>query len=292
MSAITDDSKDITYLSFLDPAELSALRRKLEAERLASKQRQDKTNSQPLQHKSSMKDVAGDFELAKKTSADTATRNVRVQSPATADAISYSNPEDVGDISVMSTGSRRPQRTKSFEEMTSAFFLPDVTIHKAKAQSEQVDAGAGPTTGVAMPIPVSERDIDTTFATERPAQDPQDALASVVSQLQDEVKQLKHELGKTEKDYERCDPAVGKSKRVALKTKMEALVKEVEKRSEQVYALFDVLEGQKGNNPFDEVEETLQSIGVDLKEMQKRARFGVRAEEDKENTVDVSAVSF
>ncbi|KAF2151883.1 hypothetical protein K461DRAFT_279398 [Myriangium duriaei CBS 260.36] len=307
---LDDDSKDITYLSFLDPAELAALRKKLEAERLGSKQRpavdagtDGKARGQTMPRKSSLKDITSGLDLTSKTSAtarskEATNRAVRVQSPATADAISYSTPEDVGDMSILSSVSRRPQRTKSFEEMTSAFLLPDITVRNSvtsKPQhSEGYTAGAehAPST-IPKPIPVSERDIDSTFATVRPAQNPQDALASVVAQLQEEIKHLKAELGKTEKDYEGCDPALGKRKRIALKTRMEGLVREIEKRSEQVYALYDVLEGQKDSEQF-EVEETLQSLGIDLEEVKKRAgaRTSKHHSEDDVESVDISTVSY
>ncbi|GAM88397.1 hypothetical protein ANO11243_064300 [Dothideomycetidae sp. 11243] len=295
-----DDSKDITYLSFLDPAELSALRKKLEAERLASKHRSENKTAQTVPRKSSMKDATGGLDVASKTAAtgraaDGTTRAVRVQSPETADAISYSTPEDIADMSVLSTASRRPQRSQSFEEMTSAFLLPDITIRNPASNAH--NASNDKAGDVPKPIPVSERDVDTTFATVRPAQDPKDALAVVVAQLQDEIRHLKTILGKTEKAYERCDPAIGKRKRVELKTRIESLVKEIEKRSEQVYALYDVLEGQKDNESFG-VEDTLQSLGIDLEDVKRRASTRTEADGNEESEAesidigDVSAMSY
>lgn len=289
-----EDSKDITYLSFLDPAELSALRMKLETERLASKQRHNsappangtKPGSQSLPRKSALTtDKATNGRMANNIN-----RAVRVQSPATADAISYTTPEDGAEASMLSNISRRPQRSQSFEEMTSAFLLPDITMHKDAA----VGATGGVSAAVKKPVPVTEREIDGSFATQRPAQDPNEALAWVVEQLQEEIKQSKRDLGQTEREYEGCDPAIGKRKRVGLKTRMEELVAQIERRSEQVYALYDVLEGQDRNGR--ELDETLQDLGIDLAEMRKRAVSGNGARTggpiaDDAESVDIGDVS-
>jgi predicted nuclease with TOPRIM domain len=140
-----EDSKDITYLSFLDPRELARLRKTLEEERRASKttravsapQAQDNatsTNMTAVPRKSSMRDVAnndtGRFTIRSQMDENTGLlKNVRIQSPHTSDAISYSEPRESIEASFMSTSSRRRNRTKSIEEMTSAFILPDITLH-------------------------------------------------------------------------------------------------------------------------------------------------------------------
>ncbi|PSK34131.1 Spindle pole body protein ppc89 [Elsinoe australis] len=263
-----DSTKDITYLSFLDPSDLSALRRKLEAERLASKpQRATSLPTTPTDdktRKSSMRDITAGLDL---TGNDT--RNVRVQSPATADHISYSTPED-GDVdaSVVSSASRRPQHSRSFEEMTSAFILPDITLREAGKgkivpahdgeNCTACPANEGRDVPVPTLVPVGEReDVDVTNMTVRPAEEPKVALTRVIKGLQDEVVHLKRELGERQREYALHDPSVGRRKRGEVKGRMDELVREVERRSEMVYRLYDVLEGQREG-----IEDTLRGLGI------------------------------
>jgi hypothetical protein len=314
-----EDSRDITYLSFPDPRELARLRKTLEEERRASKtaravseqQAQDNatsTNMAAAPRKSSLRDVTnmdtGRFTIRSQVDENTGLlKNVRIQSPHTSDAISYSEPRESIEASFMSTSSRRRNRTKSIEEMTSAFILPDITLHTGPgAQAamantvsdishDDLNCTACPShdsqdkeVTIPQPIPVSERDIDDTNATIRPSQPPPVALATVLKQLEDEVKHLKLQILSYEKMYNKHDPALGRRKRLAVKQKMESLMAEIERRSDQIYALYDVLEGQKspaadtnGEQQLQElddeqVEETLQSLGIDVGELAQRAR--------------------
>ncbi|KAI4740244.1 hypothetical protein E4T50_09316 [Aureobasidium sp. EXF-12298] len=314
-----EDSRDITYLSYLDPSELAKLRKTLEEERRASKtaravsgpQAQDNatsTNMTAAPRKSSLRDVTnmdtGRFTIRSQVYENTGLlKNVRIQSPHTSDAISYSEPRESIEASFMSTSSRRRNRTKSIEEMTSAFILPDITLHTGPgAQAtmantvgdishDDLNCTACPShdsqdkeVTIPQPIPISEREIDDTNATIRPSQPPPVALATVLKQLEDEVRHLKLQLLSYEKMYNKHDPALGRRKRLAVKQKMDSLMAEIERRSDQIYALYDVLEGQKspaadtdGEQQLQElddeqVEETLQSLGIDVGELAQRAR--------------------
>ena len=187
--------------------------------------------------------------------------------------------------------------------MTSAFILPDITLHTGPgAQAtmaetvgdishENLNCTVCPSQDsqdkevtIPLPVPVSEREIDDTNATIRPSQSPPVALATVLKQLEDEVKHLKLQFQSYEKMYNKHDPALGRRKRLAVKEKMDSLMVEIERRSDQIYALYDVLEGQKssaadmdGEQQLQElddeqVEETLQSLGIDVGELAQRAR--------------------
>ncbi|KAH0284665.1 hypothetical protein M436DRAFT_43851 [Aureobasidium namibiae CBS 147.97] len=314
-----EDSRDITYLSFLDPRELARLRKTLEEERRASKtaravsapQAQDNatsTNVTTMPRKSSLKDLVKDdtgrFTIRSQVDENTGLlKNVRIQSPHTSDAISYSEPRESMEASFMSTSSRRRNRTKSIEEMTSAFILPDITLHTGPGAQATMAETVGDISHdnlnctvcpsqdsqdkevtIPLPVPVSEREIDDSNATIRPSQPPPIALATVLKQLEDEVKHLKLQLQSYEKMYNKHDPALGRRKRLAVKQKMDYLMAEIERRSDQIYALYDVLEGQKssaadmdGEQQLQElddeqVEETLQSLGIDVGELAQRAR--------------------
>ncbi|KAF1349859.1 hypothetical protein BDV97DRAFT_177589 [Delphinella strobiligena] len=182
--------------------------------------------------------------------------------------------------------SRHQQRAKSNEE-TSAFILPDITLH-ARTENvvshDEVNCTACPSKSderkpVPAPVPVSERDIDDTDATMRPSQPPAVALATVMKQLEDEVAHLKMKLASYEKLYNAHDPATQRRLRRRHRAKMDSIIEDIEHRSDQIYALYDVLEGQKqaaaraGVECMDEeqVEETLQSLGIDIEDLAERA---------------------
>ena len=99
------------------------------------------------------------------------------------------------------------------------------------------------------------------------------ALATVLKQLEDEVKHMKLKFAAYERVYVSHDPAIGQRKRKALKEKIDLLLREIEKRSEQIYALYDVLEGQKDAatqmNP-EQVDETLQSLDINPASLAER----------------------
>jgi hypothetical protein len=177
--------------------------------------------------------------------------------------------------------------------MTSAFILPDITLSGREAQTKPVhDAGnctaCPPGTKdvtIPTPIPVTDRPediaVDVTSATIRPSQPPPLALATVIKQLQDEIAHLKHLLTVQQRLYNQHDPALSKRRRVQVKAAMDQLTSDIEKRSDQVYSLYDVLEGQKAADAAGAdvedfgVEETLESLGIDPAELSGRIGRGV-----------------
>jgi hypothetical protein len=193
-----------------------------------------------------------------------------------------------GDVSISSNTSRRRRRAASAEGMTSAFILPDITLSGREGQTKPAhDAGnctacpPGPKdVTIPTPVPVTDRpqDIpaDVTSATIRPSQPPPLALATVIKQLQDEITHLKLQLGAQQQLYSKHDPALSKRRRMEVKARMDKLTSDIEKRSDQVYSLYDVLEGQKAAEAagaeIDDagIEETLQSLGIDPAELSGR----------------------
>ncbi|KAI9715463.1 MAG: hypothetical protein M1812_005939 [Candelaria pacifica] len=130
-----------------------------------------------------------------------------------------------------------------------------------------------PRTTIKVPVlvPVSERMPESTSYEEeptmRPSQPPAEALAIVMKALQDELAHLKMELARHQTAYNKHDPSLSKRKRKSVYNKIEALLKAIDVKADQIYALYDVLEGQKadGHELGDrELELTLNSIGVDL----------------------------
>ena len=122
---------------------------------------------------------------------------------------------------------------------------------------------------IPKPVPVSERmpepipgEEDPTL---RPAQAPGLALATVLKGLEDEVAHMKIKLAKYQTLYNGHDPSLSKRQRKSVHQKMEVLLQAIDTKADQIYALYDVLEGQKQADQEltqEEVEITLQSIGI------------------------------
>jgi hypothetical protein len=113
-----------------------------------------------------------------------------------------------------------------------------------------------------MPVPAPYEDEPTM----RPAVQPGLALATVIKGLKDEVAHLKVELSRVQSAYNKHDSSLGMRQRKTLKKRLDELLKAIDAKSDQIYALYDVLEGQKQSGQQmseEDVEITLLSIGVD-----------------------------
>ncbi|PHH52763.1 Spindle pole body protein ppc89 [Ceratocystis fimbriata CBS 114723] len=131
---------------------------------------------------------------------------------------------------------------------------------------------------VARPIPVSDR---ISFAavqhfeepTMRPSQPPGNALAIVIKALEDESEHLNMELAGLQARYNALDKSLGKRERREVASQLRAIIKKLEAKNDQIYALYDVLEGQKQAGQMmteEQLETTIMNItgmnvaGVDL----------------------------
>ena len=145
---------------------------------------------------------------------------------------------------------------------------------------EHCTTGREPIT-IPRPIPVSERMPKSSpyeeEPTVRPAQAPGLALAIVMKGLEDELAHLKIELAQYQALYNGHDPALSKRRRKSVYCKIEALLKAIEVKADQVYALYDVLEGQKQDGH----EISLQSVGINTAGLHLRGG-GADAEQEKE----------
>ncbi|KAF2210914.1 hypothetical protein CERZMDRAFT_99086 [Cercospora zeae-maydis SCOH1-5] len=235
--------EDLTQLTDLDPVDVANLRRKLEDEmRARHSQKYDRAHAaadstvrsvtqRSVTRKSSLKDATVAHEG---TAQNELTKTVRVQSPHTADEISHSGHDTVGDVSSISNTGRRRRRSATNDGLTSAFIVPDITVAMG---------------GVAMPVAVTDRSVynpDATNITVRPSQAPILALATVIRHLEEETSQLKAKRDVENKAYATHDPSMARRVRIACLGRIEALTQEIERRSDQVYALYDVLEAHKG----------------------------------------------
>jgi hypothetical protein len=193
-------------------------------------------------------------------------------------------------MSRASNKSRR-RRSSAFTEMTSAFILPDITMaaHLVNATSNSIldDVPAHDSKRCSVckrilssntlniedinaptPIPVSIRTATDVDATLRPTQGPVQALGLVLKQLNDELTHLKLSLHVTEEKVRSSDPSLGKRARKALHERIDVLNRAINAKSDQIYALYDVVEAHKvdigklGEEEAlpEEVEKTLESI--------------------------------
>ena len=142
---------------------------------------------------------------------------------------------------------------------------------------------------IPKPIPVSDRMPQSSPYEEeptiRPAQAPGLALAVVMKGLDDELAHLKVELAQYQALYNGHDPALSKRKRKSVYHKIETLLKAIELKADQVYALYDVLEGQKQDGheiSEEEVEITLQSIGINVAGLHLRGGGADEEQQDEE----------
>lgn len=209
-------------------------------------------------------------------------------------------PRRHSDHSVASVASQRKKRV-NIEDMTSAFILPDITLSRVElaasnptrlpeadqraldniAQHEGKncmvcknvlpnDTCNHEPVKVSKPVPVSERMPQPTPYNEeptmRPSQPPAVALATVLKSLEDELSHLKMQLATYQSAYNKLDASLGKRQRKTLLEKIETVLRDIDMKSDQIYALYDVLEGQKGDREMteQEMEMTLESIGIDL----------------------------
>ncbi|MCJ1245070.1 hypothetical protein MMC30_002271 [Trapelia coarctata] len=127
---------------------------------------------------------------------------------------------------------------------------------------------------IPKPIPVSDRMPEPTEYEEeptiRPSQPPPVALAKVIKAVEDELAHLKMKLSRYQVLYNQHDASLSQRKRKAVMDKISSLLKAVDAKADQVYQLYDVLEGQKAAGQEmseDEFDMTIQSIGIDLEGM-------------------------
>ncbi|MCJ1377341.1 hypothetical protein MMC17_000436 [Xylographa soralifera] len=340
-------TENITFLSFLESGEIAKLRKTLEQERIARKQRlgqssnafQPRTDSTertdtalPLK-KSSMKDLTAppgngaddtihtqrDFNQV--TTVQAVSANIEpIRTKTLQSKLSTTHNRRYSEHSLLEQ--RNQRRGIGMEDMTSAFIVPDITMrnHIMTSQGSQnmsasaqqasnnhlkhdgqnctvckrvVESGSSHkhdetvkgAIKIPKPTPVSDRMPEAgqyeEEPTMRPSQPPPVALAAVIKGLEDELTHLKIQLSRYQSLYNQHDPALSKRKRKSVLANIEKITQAVDIKSDQIYALYDVLEGQKADGheiSEEEVEITLQSIGINL------GGLGLRGGELSENS--------
>ncbi|KAL9055819.1 MAG: hypothetical protein Q9162_003353, partial [Coniocarpon cinnabarinum] len=181
------------------------------------------------------------------------------------------------------------------ENMTSAFILPDITMTGAalasavNGKSNNVGHDFKKHKGIIpRPVPVSERPVSPTpenpDPTLRPSREPGVALSLVLHSLEAEITRLREQLSKFEDLYQQADPSLSKRRRKAIWARILRIGEAIERRADQVYALYDVLEGLKQSGlemKEEEVEVTLAELGVDAAYVQRATSTKAGAKETK-----------
>ncbi|KAJ5681910.1 uncharacterized protein N7477_001850 [Penicillium maclennaniae] len=298
----SSEAEDLTLLSVIDTNEIARLRKTLEEERLSRKNRRssmqkdltanDTVNSTrqsvhkaPLPRKSSLKAPQQVPLRPASAMGDTTSRSVAISDgDASLVVPTADRPRRHSDHSVASISQKK--KRSPMEDMTSAFILPDITLSRAELAASnplklpqatqraldgiaQHDGKNCMAVKIPKPVPVSERMPEPTPYNEdptmRPSQPPAVALATVLKALEDELSHLKMQLAGYQSAFNKLDASLGKKQRKALTEKVEKLIKDIDLKSDQIYALYDVLEGHKGRGDIteQEMEMTLQSIGLD-----------------------------
>lgn len=309
---------DVTLLSVIDEHEISRLRKTLEEERMMRKQRRSSVPKEynPTETINSTRQSILKTPAPRKSSLRESKAEIPRPASAIGDITTASKANTDGDSSLTvpipersrrhsenslpAVSQRRKQRNAP--DMTSAFILPDITLHHVdlaaadpsrlpQATQKALDTIArhngqnctvcnGHSTDgtcnhesvkVAKPIPVSERmpkpSVWNEEPTMRPSQPPAVALATVLKGLEDELSHLKMQLATYQSAYNKLDASLGKRPRKALQEKIDKIFKDIDMKSDQIYALYDVLEGQKQDGremTEHEMEATLESIGIDV----------------------------
>lgn len=240
-----------------------------------------------LPRKSSMKDTTKtnltQFEE------DMTSGNVSVDEPT--NGATQTN-QSITDASMLSNTSRR--RRSAPTEMTSAFIIPDLTLGIRKQstkldiaqklnakQHDNKDCTVCRREGADTPansdplrvpklVPVSSRTTDDADATLRPARSPKEALALVVKELRDERVHLHAELAVVRAMLESHDPSLGRRKRATLESDIADLLAKIKVKDDQIYNLYDVLEGQQDDDITEQfVEGVTEEIRQQDEEVEK-----------------------
>lgn len=137
-----------------------------------------------------------------------------------------------------------------------------ITSHRGVLSSADVATGKKRVT-VPRPVPVTDRDITLEDPTMRPSQSPGHALALVIKGLEDEAQHMQLELSRLQAKYNSSDKSLGRRERLKMAEGIRTLLKRLEVKNDQIYNLYDVLEGQKAAGQVmteEEVEMTVLNI--------------------------------
>lgn len=137
-----------------------------------------------------------------------------------------------------------------------------ICVRVATFHDKPLSKRAKQTVRVARPVPISKRapenenyEDDNTM---RPSRAPGIALATVIHGLEEEVAHLKIQHTKTVQVFHELDRSVKRAQRIDLVDQLKALQTMIDLKADQIYNLYDVLEGQVATGM------TMDESGVDI----------------------------
>ncbi|PHH80881.1 hypothetical protein CDD82_1461 [Ophiocordyceps australis] len=119
-----------------------------------------------------------------------------------------------------------------------------IASHGGVVSRSDVAAGKKRVT-VPRPVPVSDLGVVHEDQTVRPAQCPGNALALAIKTAKDKAHHLQLEYAQVQARYDSLDGSMGRRERNGLFDKMNKLLKRLNAKKDEIYNLYDVLEGQK-----------------------------------------------
>lgn len=163
---------------------------------------------------------------------------------------------------VLSTDARRVLDGLCEHSCRNCIVCSRITSHRGVVSSSEAISGKKRVT-VSRPVPVTDRNMTGDDLTMRPSQSPGHALALVIKGLEDEAEHFQLEFTRLQAEYNRSDKAIGRRDRLNLAESIRTLLKRMEVKNDQIYSLYDVLEGQKAAGQAmteEEVEMTVLNI--------------------------------
>lgn len=263
-----------TYISVMSPEEIMSIRKSVEEEYASKRARGRSSSRSNLARKSSLKNISQP-KTPRTALNDDLTHETNHWRHET--VTGAAGQQDTQQSRHSSAASRRRTVSKNDDAgMTSAFILPDITLniaglrptlsksarnvlntlaphsprqctvcHRIVSAQNPTSAPESPKISTPVPVstlPISQGEIDTTV---RPSEAPLKALSRVIRQLADEIVHLKLELHAFERRLTAHDPSRSKRERDLLHEAIDGLNKSIQVKCDQIYSLYDVLEGHK-----------------------------------------------
>ncbi|KAL0935154.1 rhoptry protein [Colletotrichum truncatum] len=179
-----------------------------------------------------------------------------------------------GNCPALSSDARRVLDSLSGHSCKNCIVCTRIKAHRGTVTAADIAEGKK-RIKIARPVPPSEQYKQLGMSTEdntmRPSQPPGNALAKVIKGLEDELEHMKMDKAKMQARYDQHNPALSETKRKQLFADIQVNMNQQEVKKGQIYALYDVLEGQKqaGQDMTDEeLDVTVFSItGLSVREI-------------------------
>ncbi|KAG6132057.1 hypothetical protein E4U38_003561 [Claviceps purpurea] len=214
------------------------------------------------QSKTSRRESASRLAQSKHTFKEAKSSETNKTADKTADKKASTSEPESESCPVLSTDARRVLDGLYQHSCSNCIVCTRITSHRGVVSSSEAASGKK-RVNIPRPVPVTDRDLAGDDLTMRPSQAPGYALALVIKGLEDEAEHLQLELARLQAEYNGKDKATGRRDRLHMAESIRTLLKRMEVKNDQIYSLYDVLEGQKAAGQAmteEEVEMTVLNI--------------------------------